>query len=107
MSGGDYYQGEVKFGRANGFGTYETETSVYKGAFKDNVRHGKGEEKGEGYLFTGEYEYGEKKSGVYKYNGVVYEGDFVDGLLNGEGKLTSSEGEYKGEFREGEKHGKG
>jgi hypothetical protein len=47
-------------------------------------------------LFTGEYEYGEKKSGLFKYNGTVYEGNFVDGLFSGEGKLTSSEGEYKG-----------
>lgn len=73
---GDYYQGEVKFGRGNGEGTYCSGDIMFHGLFKDNVLHGEGEEKGESYYFKGEYEFGAKKQGVLKFDGNIYKGGF-------------------------------
>jgi hypothetical protein len=45
MPNGDYYEGDIKFGRANGNGYFVTKSGEYRGCFKDNVRHGHGKEK--------------------------------------------------------------
>ena len=63
------------------------------------MKHGEGEEKGDNFLFRGEYEYGEKKNGMFKFNGNVYEGEFIDSLFSGQAKLTTSEGTYTGSFK--------
>lgn len=44
MENGDFYEGQVKFGRANGDGYFQTSIGEYRGAFKDNLRHGYGVE---------------------------------------------------------------
>lgn len=44
-----------------------TNTTLFKGNFKDNALHGEGEEKGNDYYFKGDFEYGSKKHGVFKY----------------------------------------
>ena len=40
-----YYDGDIKFARANGNGLFVTKKGEYRGQFKDNVRHGHGTEK--------------------------------------------------------------
>ena len=45
MSNGDYYEGDIKFGRANGNGYFVTKSGEYRGGFKDNIRHGHGIER--------------------------------------------------------------
>lgn len=45
MPNGDYYEGDIKFGRVNGNGYFVTKSGEYRGCFKDNVRHGHGIER--------------------------------------------------------------
>ena len=80
---------------------------TYKGMFKDNVKHGQGEEKGDEYYFKGIFDYGEKKSGLLKYGDNVYEGKFQDDKYHGKGNMVTSEGIYNGDFKHGKQDGYG
>merc|ERR1711998_274958 len=72
-----YYVGQMKDGKAHGFGTYTyADGSVYVGEFKDELKHGKG-------TFT-------YNSGSIK--GSVYDGDWKDGKITGYGKWTNADG---------------
>ena len=42
QANGDYYEGELKNGQANGRGVYKEGEIVYEGYFKDNLQHGIG-----------------------------------------------------------------
>lgn len=67
----------MKFGRANGDGYFQSFAGDYRGAFKDNLRHGYGVESTHDLMYEGVFEYGERKSGLMKYNdGDIYEGEF-------------------------------
>jgi hypothetical protein len=104
---GDYYQGDVKFGRGNGEGRYFSGFTSFHGFFKDNVLHGDGEEKGNEYYFKGSYEYGAKKKGILKFSCNIYEGAFENDNFEGNGTLTTAEGKYTGNFHNGLQHGYG
>lgn len=83
------YIGETIDGKANGYGEGIFETgSVYKGYWKDNLRHGIG-------VFTwSDNEY--------------YEGSFVEGKREGYGEYHWKNGEvYKGYWKDDMRHGKG
>lgn len=83
------YLGETENGKANGYGEGIFETgSVYKGYWKDNLRHGVG-------VFT----WSDKE---------YYEGSFVEGKREGYGEYHWKNGEvYKGYWKNDMRHGKG
>ncbi|MDW7693693.1 hypothetical protein R9C00_02970 [Flammeovirgaceae bacterium SG7u.111] len=85
------YFGEVKDGKANGYGIGVFESKgVYEGAWKNNYRHGNGK-----YTWA---------------NGDIYEGEFVDGVIEGYGTYTFASHEkekYVGNWKNGVREGKG
>ncbi len=84
-----YYVGDVKDGKANGYGSGLFATgSIYVGTWKDNRKHG-----------TGRY--------TWK-DGSVYDGEYVDDMRNGRGTYFFTTGEkYVGEWRNDKREGKG
>lgn len=84
-----YYVGEIKDGKADGFGSGSFSTgSLYVGTWKDNRKHG-----------TGRY--------VWK-DGSAYEGDYVSDQRDGVGTYFFATGEkYVGEWKNDKRDGKG
>merc|ERR1711998_493378 len=89
-SDGRVYVGQVKDGKAHGFGkmTYAN-GNVYVGDWKDGKYHGKG-------TYT-------VNSGSYK--GDVYVGKFKDDKMHGYGKYTNADGSilHDGMWKDGER----
>lgn len=83
------YVGEVQNGMANGYGEGIFGTgSIYKGYWKDNLRHG-----------IGVFSWEDKE---------FYEGSFVNGKREGYGEYHWKNGEvYKGYWKNDMRHGKG
>jgi hypothetical protein len=42
MSSGAYYEGQIRYGKANGEGEFRDGDYIYKGQFKDDMKHGEG-----------------------------------------------------------------
>lgn len=88
------YVGEVKDGKAHGYGISKGKDS-YEGYFKDGIQHGYGKYtwgkgKWQGDIYEGEWKEG-RRTGQGKYidhTGLVGEGQFKNGTLNGKGKLS-------------------
>lgn len=40
--GNDYYEGEWKFGKIDGYGVYIQNNNKYTGSFRNNLKHGHG-----------------------------------------------------------------
>jgi len=81
--GGEYYVGEWKDDKMNGFGSYTyTNGDVYEGEFLEGMHNGTGK-----YLFT---------------DGSRYEGDWKEHRMHGTGKYWDINGvKWEGEFRDG------
>lgn len=100
-----HYLGEVKNGKANGGGVgIWPSGSIYRGQWKDNLRHGEGTFKwADDEKYEGEYVEGKREGyGVYHWpSGERYEGNWKNDRRNGEGTLydknnnISYEGEWK------------
>ncbi|WP_421807229.1 MORN repeat-containing protein [Flagellimonas sp.] len=92
-----HYIGQVKNGKAHGFGVALLETgSRYEGEWENNQRHGEGTF----YWPDGEYYVGtyqnDKRSGYGTYywpNGEKYTGQWKDDKRSGTGKFYDAEGE--------------
>ncbi len=92
-----HYIGQVKDGKAHGFGVALLDTgSRYEGQWKNNQRHGEGTF----YWPDGEYYVGnytnDKRSGYGSYywpNGEKYTGEWKDDKRSGAGKFYDSEGD--------------
>ena len=92
---GDFYEGDWKQGRIEGFGTFISVKEdryiggyKYVGYFKNGLRNGRGT------LTWG--------------NGYKYEGDWNNDLMDGKGIFTWDAGhKYVGDFKLGNKHGQG
>ena len=84
-----HYVGEVKHGKANGFGIALLNSgSRYKGEWKDNQRHGSGT--------------------FYWADGQYYEGNYANDQRNGEGTYYWPNGEkYVGHWKNDERCGQG
>ena len=84
-----YYEGDIMNFSKEGIGTEKTDDYIYEGAFKNNLKEGKG------------------KITYYK-NGESYDGDFTEDEITGNGcYIFSNKNSYKGEFLKGKMHGKG
>ncbi|MFC1750397.1 C13 family peptidase [Pseudomonadota bacterium] len=85
--------------------------SLYQGAFKDGLFHGKGKLTwSNGSWFEGEFKQGLfNGSGTLRtFSGDKYAGEFEDGSFSGEGTLEFSFGDiYAGEFKKDNPHGQG
>ncbi|XP_064424249.1 MORN repeat-containing protein 3 isoform X1 [Latimeria chalumnae] len=112
------YDGDWKFDKRNGFGTFSMPDpltgeymKVYSGGWKNDKRHGYGTNF---YSDTAYYEgewCADKRSGwgrMYFENGAIYEGDWFDDKQSGEGMLRlGNENRYEGAWKNGKKHGPG
>ncbi len=79
MTNGATYEGDIRYGKANGVGRLLNGGYTYQGGFRDDLKHGQGQEKEEdGYTFLGTFEKGEKRKGTYTYMGCKYVGEFED-----------------------------
>lgn len=88
-------EGDCKNGK--GYYFYSSDSSSYKGEFKNGKQHGVGEYNySTGSVYNGEWKNGERNGkGVYKnIGGEIYEGEFVNDLYNGQGKYTWPSGSY-------------
>lgn len=94
-----HYLGEVVDGKANGNGVgIWTSGSVYRGAWKNNLRHGQGTfEWADGEKYVGSYIDGKRQGmGTYYWpNGERYEGEWSDDRRFGKGKLFDPDGNIK------------
>lgn len=95
------YTGKTFNGKANGYGVGVFETgSVYKGQWKDNYRHGKGNFTwSDKEFYEGEFVKG-KRHGYGEYhwsNGDIYKGYWKEDMRHGEGKLYKKNGKIKQE----------
>lgn len=83
----DYYIGEVKSGKPNGFGYYFFDGGYYFGNFEEGSFNG---------------------AGTYiSFSGVEYEGGFSQDAFEGEGLLKMGGASFEGAFRSDNRHGKG
>lgn len=83
----------------------------YIGQFAENLRHGKGAEDTQEYLYQGDFE-NDLRQGHgkidYKLSGEKYEGEFKANMISGYGTYIWANGDtYKGTFLDGKMHGKG
>ncbi len=104
---GDWYIGEFKNDRMDGFGTYNyADGGMYKGGFKEDKRHGSGELKlADGSFYVGNFEDDEfNGEGLLRLtNGDSYSGLFVGGQFEGSGRYESADGTVmQGIFKDGE-----
>ena len=111
-SNGDKYDGEYKYGKLNGQGTYTSQDGKkYVGEFKDGKHEGQG-------IFTwpnGNKYFGDFKDdepdgqGTYSWaNGNKYVGEFKLGKRDGQGTFAWADGKkYIGEWQDGERSRQG
>ncbi|MEL6916913.1 MAG: hypothetical protein AAFO99_04195, partial [Bacteroidota bacterium] len=92
-----HYVGQVKHGKANGFGIALLDTgSRYEGEWKDNQRHGEGTFFwSDGQYYVGHYD-NDKRNGQGTYywpNGEQYAGEWKADKRSGNGKFIGSDGD--------------
>ncbi len=109
---GDFYEGELKQGKRNGYGTYSwVSGQKYIGDWKDGKKHGQGTLIFEsGNKYDGEWKDNEKNGyGTYSWaSGQKYIGDWKDGKKKGQGTLIFESGnKYDGDWKDHEKNGYG
>lgn len=99
------YFGEVKNGKANGYGVgfYEG-GGVYRGFWMENMRHGQGMYTWKnGDTYEGNYSQGERDGfGIYTFvSGEKYRGDWKSDVREGYGELWSPDGQlqWKGQWQ--------
>eukprot|EP01053_Blabericola_migrator_P009690 Blabericola_migrator_1__9689@NODE_52_length_16271_cov_146_860775_g48_i0_p1_GENE_NODE_52_length_16271_cov_146_860775_g48_i0NODE_52_length_16271_cov_146_860775_g48_i0_p1_ORF_typecomplete_len3312_score546_95C2/PF00168_30/7_3e16C2/PF00168_30/0_75MORN/PF02493_20/3_1e02MORN/PF02493_20/38MORN/PF02493_20/0_12MORN/PF02493_20/0_29MORN/PF02493_20/15MORN/PF02493_20/44MORN/PF02493_20/3_7e02MORN/PF02493_20/1_9MORN/PF02493_20/0_00039MORN/PF02493_20/0_71PipA/PF07108_11/1_4PipA/PF07108_11/1_1e03_NODE_52_length_1 len=113
------YEGGVKEGKKNGFGTIKRDGKVvYSGGFKNDYPHGRCAEYvlSDKKVYRGTLDKG-LRSGMgelYEPNGsdgrpgkIIYEGLWSVDVPHGRGQYYAKDGEYDGEFKHGRRHGKG
>ena len=112
------YEGAFENGKRCGTGTefiYQsmTKTIKYKGIWKNDMYHGKGNLKTNEFVYTGEFVEGKFNGyGIIEYiiKEAVYKGFFKDGLKHGKGKFTTFGNysiEYEGDWVDDKKEGYG
>jgi hypothetical protein len=107
---GNYYEGEIKAGRANGQGKFIAKNYKYQGMWRDDLPFGEGVEEraGDGeYLYEGSFERGRKVRGTLNWQQGKYVGSFEKDFIHGSGVLTTADGVYTGDFVNGKFHGQG
>ncbi len=92
-----YYVGDVKDGKANGYGSGSFSTgSIYVGTWKDNRKHGTGRYTWkDGSIYDGEYE-NDYRNGIGTYfftTGEKYVGEWLNDKREGKGTLYNKNGE--------------
>ena len=108
------YVGQMKNQKFDGEGTlyYNNTGDLYKGNFKDGMKHGLGElQFYSGDKYIGEF-FQDQQHGKGKYisnNGYIYNGNFSFGTLLGNGEIRDINNEliYEGEFLNSLPHGFG
>ncbi|CAM2103021.1 unnamed protein product [Caretta caretta] len=117
-STGAIYNGDWKFGKRDGYGTYSIPDPVTKEYKKVYSGWWKNDKKcGYGIKFYSDMEYyegewsGGKRSGwgrMYYKDGSIYEGQWLEDQHSGQGMLRlTNENRYEGTWKDGKKHGLG
>ncbi len=99
-----YYQGDVKDGFAHGKGYFQDFQKTYSGDWRNDQRHGLGEEqfkqtkhKYVGMFASDKYD----GKGKFKTDQFTYEGDFKQGFFHGEANVKYINAEnFKGSFKD-------
>ncbi|CAD8073976.1 unnamed protein product [Paramecium sonneborni] len=104
-SNGDIFECDFKFGKANGFGVFQSKSKVVKGLWINNVLNGEGQEiRNDGLKYYGQFKDGQKSGrGILYYkDGCKYEGEMNRNKINGKGTfIWNDQSYYEGEFRNG------
>ncbi|CAD8168661.1 unnamed protein product [Paramecium octaurelia] len=110
-SNGDIFQCNFKFGKANGFGSFQSKVKVVKGFWTNNVLNGEGQEiRSDGQKYFGQFKDGQKngKGIIFYKDGCKYEGEISRNKISGRGILVWNDSSYyEGEFRNGIINGSG
>ena len=109
---GDYYEGEFKQNKANGFGKYvNTKGEIYIGNWKDDRQEGEGELiLKDGSRYNGQFKEGKKngKGKITWNDSSYYEGDFINNYYDGYGVyMMRNKKAYIGEWKRGQMNGFG
>lgn len=108
-----YYKGEWKDGKRNGKGDYISVDLTYSGDWIEDEMHGEGSFKylQSGESYTGGISNGAKHGyGVFKYaNGDEYDGQWENGTCHGKGKMIwkSTQTTYEGDYFNNQRTGYG
>jgi hypothetical protein len=107
----DYYTGEWKDNKLDGFGIHFNSFVTVIGEFKEGKRHGKVKSISHYDVYEGDYVNDSPSGKVKEYNPQtkdVFEVDFVNGSRDGHGKYILINGiTYEGEWKKGNPKGKG
>ena len=100
-----HYVGQVKNGKANGYGIALLDTgSRYEGQWQNNQRHGEGKFYwSDNDYYEGNYEDGQRNGfGIYHWhNGDKYEGQWKNDKRNGKGDFYGKDGkDVKGNWKD-------
>ena len=111
-NGKEIFKGYWKNGLKHGHGREIMNQSIYNGDYYNGYRHGKGiQTRFDGQvIYNGEWQYDKRhgKGTIYMKNNDVYEGEFVDNLREGIGKqYHNGKLVYEGGFAGGEYCGQG
>ena len=107
------YEGQYLNNQRNGYGEYTNlkKNGMYKGNFKNNLKHGQGTQTwSNGKKYVGEWKRGAAngEGTITLPNGNNYVGEWKDGLKNGQGTETLPDGDkYVGEYKRGAANGQG
>ena len=112
------YEGDWVKGKCHGHGTltYNDKTVRYTGQWRDNMKHGRGEERIDDERYVGQFELNERhgtgKMCLVDDGATVYEGEWKTGERDGHGtSYWNIEGvhtkRYEGGWKDGERHGQG
>ena len=112
LNKGDYYEGEFKQSKANGFGKYvNTKGEIYIGNWVDNKQEGEGELiLKDGSRYNGHFKNGMKngKGKIAWNDSSYYEGEFVNNYFEGYGVyMMRNRKTYIGQWKKGQMNGLG
>jgi len=111
VSDDNCYEGEFRFSRCEGYGSYVCPEETYRGEWKNDEKHGKGVVRfPDGGMYEGEF----TKGGITGYGCFTWvAGDsltshFEDGMACGRGLLKWNDGvEFEGNFANNKREGEG
>ncbi len=111
LANGAYYEGEIRNGKLDGFGTWMKDGWKYVGQIRAGLWDGQGTMTWpEGHRYVGEWKNGKRHGeGTFTYaDGQKYVGEWKNDKRHGQGTNTNPDGSrYVGQWKSGKHHGYG